>query len=55
MFKLPRYLLEQFLISVILGKPDYKHLKASFIILWKDIKVLLYTGYTVEEILKRKQ
>jgi hypothetical protein len=54
MFKLPRYLFERFLISIILGNPDYRHLKATIIILFDDIKILLYTGYTVEELTKRK-
>lgn len=54
MFRLPRYLLEQFIVSIILGNPDYKHFKGFYMILWHDIKILLYTGYTVEEILNKK-
>lgn len=55
MFRAPRYFLEMYLISIILGKPDNRHFKAFYKLLWNDIKVLLYTGYTVEEILKRKK
>ena len=54
MFKTPRYFLEMYLISIILGKPDHRHIKAFYKFLWEDIRVLLYTGYTVEEIMKRK-
>ena len=50
MFRLPRHLLEKFFISVILGKPDIRHFKAFCYLLWMEIKFILYTGYTVEEI-----
>ena len=53
MFRLPRLLLERFFISVILGKPDVKHFKAFYLLLWMEIKFILYTGYTVEEIQRK--
>jgi hypothetical protein len=55
MFRGPRYYLEMFLVSIILGKPDKRHFKAFYKLVWEDIKVLLYTGYTVEEIIKRNK
>ena len=55
MFRGPRYMIERFLISIVLGKPNYKYLKKSALFLYEDIKVLLYTGYTVEEILNKQK
>lgn len=54
MFRTLQYMFERWIVAVLCGKPSKRAFNIMIKILFADIKALIYTGYTCDELIKRK-